>query len=173
MPWANGLGTTLELAIHPSGASMASMDWRVSIATVAEPGPFSSLPGVDRVLVLLDDVSAVLAISGGEVPMRRLDQGAFRGEEDVALLSVSAPASDLNLMTRRGRWRGAIEVVDLAEPTAVGADVTWLLVVSGTAEARAQDGARAPLAPLDLVLLDDALVTGTGEGVRIDLVRAS
>ena len=35
MPWANGRGTTLELAIHPDGATLASLEWRISIATVA------------------------------------------------------------------------------------------------------------------------------------------
>jgi environmental stress-induced protein Ves len=172
MPWANGRGTTLELAIHPDGATLSSMEWRISVATVAEPGAFSTLQGVDRVLLMLDDVESVLTVDGRDVPLRRLDQVEFSGDSDVSLASVSAPARDLNLMTRRGAWRGALTVIDLAQPQpAATADVSWLLVVTGSGYAVRRDR-REAVEPLDLVRLEDGtLVTGTGEGVRIDLSR--
>src|SRR5258707_14720415 len=53
MPWKNGGGHTHEIAAHPEGAGMAAFAWRVSIAEIAQDGPFSSFPGVDRTLVLL------------------------------------------------------------------------------------------------------------------------
>ena len=172
MPWANGQGTTLELAVHPQGATPASMEWRISVATVAAPGPFSSLPGVDRVLLMLDDVEAVLSVDGAAVPMRQLDQVGFSGDSDVALTSVSAPARDLNLMTRRGLWAGRLTRVDLAGvgPRA-GGDLTWLLVVSGTADISDHDGTWT-LGELDLARLPaDAEVNGSGVGVVLGVAR--
>jgi uncharacterized protein len=171
MPWANGQGTTLELAVHPPGATAASMEWRISVATVAAPGPFSSLPGVDRVLLMLDDVDAVLSVDGTAFPLRQFDQVVFSGDADVALASVSSPARDLNLMTRRGRWAGRMTRIDLAAAGhRSGADHTWLLVVSGTAHVA--DGDAWTLGELDLALLsDDAEVRGSGVGVLLEIVR--
>lgn len=175
MPWANGLGSTLELAVEPPGAPMPEIDWRISIATVSEPGPFSHLPGIDRVLLVLDDVEAELTVDGRAVSMHRLDQVAFSGDANVALTSVSATAHDLNLMTRRGRWTGRMRVHDLAigisgDP-APGA-LTWLLIVNGAA--RAVDGsATERLGDLDLVLLDRTThVVGEGTAVVLELARA-
>src|SRR5665811_1616202 len=58
IPWRNGGGVTREVVA--SGASVASggsggsdprdFDWRISIADVSRPGPFSAFPGVDRVI---------------------------------------------------------------------------------------------------------------------------
>lgn len=173
MPWANGRGTTLELAVHPAGATTATLEWRISVATVVEPGPFSALPGIDRVLLMLDDREAVLAVDGQDVLLRRFDQVSFRGDADVALASVSGPARDLNLMTRRRAWRGTMTVVDLAAPVpaVLPADVSWLLVVTGTADVvrRAQ---RETLGAMDLVRLEPGdVVAGHAEAVRIDIGR--
>jgi hypothetical protein len=172
MPWANGLGSTLELAVSPAGASIESLDWRISIATVTAPGPFSSLPGIDRVLLVLDDVDAVLAVDGHAVALRRFTQVRFSGDSDVALESVSAAARDLNVMTRRGRWVCRMRRIDLAfGATASRAHATnaWVLVVTGTA--RATDGsASADLGELDLLRLDAGTrVTGSGDAVVIEV----
>jgi len=43
-PWKNGGGSTTEIAIGPTGASLEAFDWRVSMARVAFDGPFSDSP---------------------------------------------------------------------------------------------------------------------------------
>ncbi len=53
MPWKNGGGETVEIAIAPAGASLDAFDWRISMACVASSGPFSRLPGIDRTLAVL------------------------------------------------------------------------------------------------------------------------
>ena len=53
MPWKNGGGHTTEIAAEPPGAGTASFVWRVSVADIAQDGPFSAFPGIDRTLVLL------------------------------------------------------------------------------------------------------------------------
>lgn len=169
MPWSNGRGTTLELAVSPAGAAIGEIDWRISIATVSEPGPFSRLPGIDRVLLMLDDVEAELAIGGRTVALRRLDQVEFAGEDDVALLSASAPARDLNLMTRRGRVTGRMRATTAAAvPDRRAQAQAWLLAVAGPVTVTDGDET-AVLDPLDLVQLGPgARVSGSGEVVLLE-----
>jgi len=52
-PWKNGAGETREIVSIPSAD--APFLWRASIATLAQDGPFSLFPGVDRVIMLLGD----------------------------------------------------------------------------------------------------------------------
>ena len=52
MPWKNGGGETVEVIVHPEGASLSDFGWRVSMATVASDGPFSVFPGIDRTLAV-------------------------------------------------------------------------------------------------------------------------
>jgi len=43
MPWKNGGGETLELAIAPAGAGLEDFAWRISSARVGAAGPFSAI----------------------------------------------------------------------------------------------------------------------------------
>ena len=70
MPWKNGGGLTHEIAVHPSGAGMAAFEWRVSVAEVAQDGPFSRFPGVDRTLVLLAGNGVRLEGTGDPLDLR-------------------------------------------------------------------------------------------------------
>ncbi|HWV09358.1 MAG TPA: HutD family protein, partial [Pseudomonas sp.] len=53
-PWKNGGGETRELAIEPAGAALDEFEWRISSARVTAPGGFSSFPGIDRSLAILN-----------------------------------------------------------------------------------------------------------------------
>ncbi len=53
MPWKNGGGETVEIAVAPQDAALGDFDWRISMATVAADGPFSIFPGIDRTLSIL------------------------------------------------------------------------------------------------------------------------
>lgn len=56
MPWKNGLGLTEEIAIQPEGAQFPAdpFDWRLSSATVSNPGPFSVFNHCDRWLTVIE-----------------------------------------------------------------------------------------------------------------------
>ncbi len=71
MPWKNGGGVTVEIAIHPAGASVDDFDWRVSMATVASDGPFSIFSGIDRTLSVLEGDGIVLDVEGQETTLTR------------------------------------------------------------------------------------------------------
>ena len=53
MPWKNGQGATREIAVHPEGASLDNFMWRVSLAQVNAPGPFSLFRDCDRILCVV------------------------------------------------------------------------------------------------------------------------
>ena len=57
VPWRNGGGVTREI-LASGGSGSDGFDWRISIADVSEPGPFSAFPGFDRVITLDDSLSA-------------------------------------------------------------------------------------------------------------------
>lgn len=111
MPWKNGGGTTTEIAVAPDGASLNDFDWRISMAHVGQDGPFSSFPGIDRTLSVLTGAGITLAFDDGE--RVRLDRASapcpFAADRAVEGLLVDGPIDDLNVMSRRGRWRHRVE----------------------------------------------------------------
>lgn len=106
MPWLNGGGETIELAVSPVHASLETFDWRLSMAHVASDGPFSIFPGIDRSLIVTSGVGLTLVSEGGHSTM--LKPGAlpfeFRGERAIQGVLSDGPVTDLNVMTRRGRF---------------------------------------------------------------------
>ncbi|MBK9607139.1 MAG: HutD family protein [Betaproteobacteria bacterium] len=73
-PWKNGGGTTTEIAVHPEGAGWDDFLWRIGIADIRQSGPFSSFPGIDRSILLLDcpvGSGMTLTIDGTSVRMIR------------------------------------------------------------------------------------------------------
>lgn len=108
-PWANGAGTTVELA-RVAASRADGFGWRVSIATVDAPGSFSALPGIDRTIVALGPAALELRTPGGPVRLELFSALAFAGEDAVDVPRVSDPSRDLNVMTRRGEWRHEVEI---------------------------------------------------------------
>jgi hypothetical protein len=113
-PWKNGGGTTSEIAAFPAGASLDDFGWRVSIAEVASGGPFSTFPGIDRTLVVLDGEGITLGVAGR--PPTRLDRRSepLRFAADVPTVATlcAGPIRDLNVMTRRGRFDHSVMRLD-------------------------------------------------------------
>jgi environmental stress-induced protein Ves len=111
MPWKNGGGTTFEVAVHPPGADWGSFAWRVSIAEIADGGPFSSFPGIDRSLVVLRGGMILSGVHEKEIELRPYDCVAFDGEAQVGSRLPAGPARDFNVMTRRSAARADVRVV--------------------------------------------------------------
>ena len=108
-PWKNGGGVTREVAAWPPGVGLDDFDWRVSLADVAADGPFSTFPGVDRILTVIAGESLVLEVDGQSM---RLEPGApfaFPGEASVAARLTAGPVRDLNVMVRRAAWAARVE----------------------------------------------------------------
>ena len=114
-PWKNGGGNTREIVCQPLGADMDGFDWRVSIATIAQAGPFSAFAGVDRVIMLLDGAGVHLHGAGVEhrldVPLRPF---AFSGDVALGCDVLGAVSTDFNVMTRRGVLHADVQVLHAA-----------------------------------------------------------
>jgi uncharacterized protein len=117
MPWANGRGFTHEVMASPNSDDW---DWRLSIAEVAEDGPFSVLPGVDRILVVATGNGITLDIAGTSHKLKRFDKLHFVGESETVGELTNGPIYDVNLMVKRDRSIGEprvdIKLLDRSEP---------------------------------------------------------
>ena len=130
-PWKNGGGSTRELACWPpataAAGGMDSFGWRVSVATIAAPGPFSAFAGVDRQIMLLGGDGVHLTSSGWQHMLaERWQPFAFSGDEAVDCTMLGGISTDFNLMLRRGVWEGALQVVR-SEPPPTGAGLCMVL----------------------------------------------
>lgn len=103
--WRNGGGQTRELLAWPHAEA-----WRlrISVADVAQDGPFSVLEGVQRELVVWQGAGLALQV-GSALESQRLTPlsppFSFAGEWPVTAYLVDGPVRDLNLM-RRGLGGG-------------------------------------------------------------------
>jgi len=135
MPWKNGGGSTREIVCHPEGTGMDGFDWRVSIATIAQSGPFSRFDGVDRTIMLL--AGDGVALTSAQGLDHRLDQlhtpFAFPGDVAVEGTLLGGASTDLNLMTRRGAGRAELVILRATTPLPV-TERGLLLVLSGAWE---------------------------------------
>lgn len=131
VPWRNGGGSTREY--FKVGGD--DFDWRLSVAQIVQPGPFSAFPGIDRILVLLsgDGVHLRFGTAESTTLAQPLDHVRFAGETAVDSTPLGGPTTDLNLMWRRDRFTADVEVARLTAPTVLGGGGMGVaFVASGT-----------------------------------------
>jgi environmental stress-induced protein Ves len=122
MPWKNGQGVTEEVTAFPPGSDIATFGWRLSIAHVGADGPFSVFAGIDRTIALLDGPGLLLDLPGETVELGVREQPfPFSGDLAVASRNKGGPTIDLNIMTRRSRFRHRMQrvrggIVDISAP---------------------------------------------------------
>jgi environmental stress-induced protein Ves len=157
-PWKNGGGSTTEIAASPEGASLETFDWRISMARVASDGPFSDFPGIDRTLAVIAGGGMVLTI--GDRPPVMLSRGSipvgFPGDAPTSARLTSSEITDLNVMTRRGKFEH--RVLRIVEPITCDFgddDIAVVLSIDGeTAVAVEHDS--ATLGHRDAVVINPA-----------------
>jgi environmental stress-induced protein Ves len=112
VPWKNGGGITRAIAAVPAGADFDTADWRLDRSDIARAGPFSHLPGIDRLLLPLG-VGLLLGFDGAAPePRDAFLTVGFDGAASAAcaLAETAAPGGVqvLNLLLRRGRAAGRL-----------------------------------------------------------------
>ncbi|MFJ1613042.1 HutD family protein [Streptomyces sp. NPDC088251] len=111
-PWKNGGGVTREIAAFPEGAPLDAFDWRVSLADVSRDGPFSSFPGVDRTLTVVEGAGMDLVVGGEhhivDEPHWPHD---FPGDLETYGRLLGGPVANVNVMYRRERTSAEVAVV--------------------------------------------------------------
>ena len=113
LPWKNGKGLTLELAIAPQDADLSNFEWRISSARVDSAGPFSHFPGIDRSLGLLSGAGLRLNLPEPAILDPSNPVLSFAGELDVQAELLNGPLQDFNLMSRRSRWQHRLQYLEL------------------------------------------------------------
>lgn len=143
-PWKNGLGRTREMAVQPSVDGSGGFLWRISVAEVDSAAPFSSFPGIDRQIVLLDGAGFTMTLDDSRVHALTTPFApfAFPGEAKVDVALAGGPTRDFNLMLRRGHVRGGIEV--WRDAGARAADAATVLVYCARGAIGSADGALQP-----------------------------
>ncbi|MCA1442353.1 HutD family protein [Ensifer sp. IC4062] len=167
MPWKNGGGETVEIAVSPERASLSDFDWRISMATVASDGSFSSFPGIDRTLSILEGAGMTLAIEGRQPKLLTVADApiSFPAEAPTSATLRDGPVIDLNVMTRRGVLKHRVRRLHVAGSQSLESHARELIVFCHRGSVTlATEGVTATLHALDAAILVQPLpVTVTAE----------
>lgn len=178
MPWKNGGGETVEVAVFPEGAGLDGFDWRVSMAGVATDGPFSIFEGVDRTLSVLTGQGLILAFADGEQVRLAPETApyAFAADRPVSAQLIDGAITDLNVMTRRGRASHRVERLELLGSMRIdGTGDEQMLLVADAGLSLATAKGAIPLQSTDAVWLErgeGADIRGRGTCFRIAIAPA-
>ena len=163
-PWKNGGGITREVAIWPPGSKFDDFDWRISVAEVREPGPFSAFEGIDR----------TMAILSGRLELRLADRAivldpasepfAFAGDVPCEGVPLGGPVTDLNVLVRRGCATARVSRFQGVTETAAAPRVVLVATARTTVRLGNEEHV---LDVLDAALIADAQFSATGEGYAI------
>lgn len=154
-PWKNGAGSTTEIAVAPPGAGFDDFDWRISLATIAADGPFSTFAGIDRSLALVEGDGVALTFDNERRVVLDGRQRLVRFAGEAAVFAEVASAStDFNVMTRRGRCRHQLD--SLTAPAALTRrGATTVLFLAAGAQLTVAGGEQVfVLRRFDALLLD-------------------
>ncbi|MFI8824850.1 HutD family protein [Streptomyces sp. NPDC053431] len=166
--WRNGGGVTREVAAGPADAGLADFAWRVSLADVASGGPFSSFPGVDRIITVVDGPGMELTVDG--VPHTvdaPYEPFSFSGDAVTDCRLLGGPLVDFNVMTRRAAATAQVRVTreNFSVVPRSGA-LTLVIALAGTATVA---GSGVTLGRYDAVLFSD----DEAADLRVDGVTAA
>lgn len=101
VPWKNGLGETIEVAIN-EGGTLKHFDWRLSMASVVEDGQFSNFTGYTRNLILIEGNGINLQHNDNEIDKlsNLLDIATFDGGNKTVGNLHAGDITDFNIITR-------------------------------------------------------------------------
>jgi uncharacterized protein len=163
VPWKNRGGLTREILKVP--ASSPEFDWRLSLATIATSGPFSSFEGYERTLVLVSGNGVELDFGPhGRAILRTPGQVAtFDGAWPTSGALIEGPSTDLNLMVAKARARAQARVISLRTPEILltaGWEETLICCIAGEASLESESASSALLSGGDVARCspDDGVV---------------
>jgi hypothetical protein len=112
MPWANGRGTSYEIASDRNDAE--EWTWRLAMAPVNEDGPFSRIECVNRFLAVVEGNGMLLSVDRKKLQCRPMQVVRFRGDAITDATLTDGPITDVNLMIRRKEADGEMAIVSEA-----------------------------------------------------------
>lgn len=173
MPWKNGGGFTTEIAVFPEDGDLGGFDWRISMAVVSTDGPFSAFPEIDRTLLVLEGEGMELVV-GTEPPVILTPTSqplSFPAHVATTARLVSGPITDLNIMTRRGRWAHQVErLVSDRLDLQSGGDTLLVLALSPVL-LESGSGVTISLERLDCAVIGDRAIISGQETAEVCILR--
>lgn len=156
MPWKNGGGVTREVAVWPVGAGLDAFIWRISLAEVAQSGPFSRFAGIDRILVLIDGHGMELADTHGDSTLLQQpgELLCFAGEAEIVSTLHHGTTHDFNLMWRRDQANGHAEIITTSQSMTISAGTHVLHAVSSAIDIQLSTTETKRLAAGDSLILN-------------------
>jgi uncharacterized protein len=160
--WRNGAGTSLEIAAR--GVPGEAFAWRLSMAHIARPGPFSDYEGYERVTALIEGEGFTLRRAGAaELRFTQVGQcHAYAGSPPYSCELHAGPCRDLNLIARQGIGASMSVVAVEATGLELGRSmaVRYLVPLSGAVSVQAAATSMRPGRW-------DAVVLAAGECARV------
>ena len=159
MPWANGRGTSYEIASDRNEAG--EWTWRLAMAPVNEDGPFSRIECVDRSLAVVEGAGMLLSVDRKKLQCLPMQVVRFRGDAITEAALLDGPIMDINLMVRRKEADGEMAII-----SEVGLlnGVSIVVAIGGSAQVKSGDST-IDLERHDSILECDAetvsLISGT------------
>jgi environmental stress-induced protein Ves len=162
-PWKNGGGIFTDIAgAHRADAAVKdwnSLLWRFASTPIVAPGPFSHMPGIDRLQMVVAGRGLVLKSPSQEFDEREpFTTVRFTGELEIVTVLESGPVEVVNLMARRDA--AEIELLALREPgdRPLSAGTHLVYAVSGDCSIR---------------LNNEDFVISDGGTLKVELTEAS
>ena len=159
MPWANGGGTSYEIASDRN--ELGEWTWRLAMAPVNEDGAFSRIECVNRFLAVVEGAGMLLSVDRKKLQCKPMQVVRFRGDAITDATLTDGPITDINLMIRRKEADGEMVIVSEAGPLD-GANI--VVAVGGSAQVQCGE-LTVDLEPHDSMLECEAetvaLVSGT------------
>ena len=134
MPWANGRGTSYEIA--SDRIESGEWTWRLAMAPVNEDGPFSRIECVNRSLAVVEGAGMLLSVDRKKLQCLPMQVVRFRGDAITEATLTDGPIMDINLMVRRKDADGEIAIISDAG-VLEGASI--VVAVGGSAQVKCGD----------------------------------
>ena len=109
MPWANGRGTSYEIASDRNESG--EWTWRLAMAPVNEDGAFSRIECVNRFLAVVEGEGMLLSVDRKKLQCLPMQVVRFRGDAITDAALTDGPIMDINLMIRRKEAEGEMAIV--------------------------------------------------------------
>jgi len=153
VPWKNGGGLTREIVREPPEPT--AFDWRLSLATIDSPGPFSAFDGYRRTLVLVRGAGVELDFGPhGRSRLTVVGQSVcFDGGWSTSCTLLHGQSTDLNLIVAKDRMRSMSQSLSLAQAQPVQTaewPVTLVCCISGALRLTNSEGEIQDLGCVDV-----------------------
>jgi uncharacterized protein len=126
VPWKNGGGESLTIAGErlPGAApgDWSGVIWQLSRTPILTPGPFSDLPGFERLQVVVKGDGLMLDTPAGAIDLRKpLSVARYDGGTPIVSRLLNGPVEVVNLIARRTMAMIDLRVLGAGERLASGA----------------------------------------------------